>query len=718
MSTMTQTAYKTDEKKDFTPAEFVRAKTACEFVIDLTKAISRSGYYDAQHPVSHEVKKGLYDAFISALGDSAEIMLTCHNVEEQVDIHISGILEEPFNIRKLTHATTSDLFVPKLKDYFERKNLNSFVIKKQITSGHFESFIDVMSEPIAESADVAQLGDYLTKALADLDITEVSTVFKTDIVLARGKLPWRVSIILRRLAKDLKVIPMFRSATEDKMKQVKKQIVEDIIRPLHKSDLLRDLIVNCDVIVNHITHLLEIDELENMIISSLPHDAVVAVSHAVFDVYQDNKENDHEENRQRNAYLSKVLNIAARRMVAENIPETVTLFEKLYEEKIIDIDMLPEKMRFDVQSRKLAGEIISGIDSYIEKTTDVSSLQDMETLVKTFQRIMPELIRKKEWRITGRIVNALNDMGLRKADILKASPSPLDLPDAILEGAEDIFVGEYIQADKDIRDVINAVLMQLQTMCMKIINGVLQKSKDPDILKSAMDVLSKQGETARQWSLKMLDDPSQSLSTMNIALLLMPHVGQSEDSNLVKKFLKHPNGSIRGKALSAIVKLNPKDAAPPVLDALNDSEEKVRNQAAILMEHDLSLTVDSLKRLLLFLKEKLRKKDITSGDAIWLSGLIKAVGKNKDYPDKGLLEDEMIGIASDLISERKGLLKFIKSEPGREQQDILSACASVLGRIGGAKSKDFLKKLSDGDTPLSHSARQAMEEMNKHPINR
>ena len=89
-------------------------------------------------------------------------------------------------------------------------------------------------------------------------------------MLSRGKLPWRVSIILRRLAKDLKVVPMFRSATAEKMKLIKKQIVEDIIRPLNNLDLLKDLIVNCDIIVDHITHLMEIDELEKLIVSSLP----------------------------------------------------------------------------------------------------------------------------------------------------------------------------------------------------------------------------------------------------------------------------------------------------------------------------------------------------------------------------------------------------------------------------------------------------------------
>ena len=39
MATITEGGYKTSEKKDFTSDEFTKAKTTCEFVIELTKAI-------------------------------------------------------------------------------------------------------------------------------------------------------------------------------------------------------------------------------------------------------------------------------------------------------------------------------------------------------------------------------------------------------------------------------------------------------------------------------------------------------------------------------------------------------------------------------------------------------------------------------------------------------------------------------------------------------
>jgi len=723
MNTIGETGYKTDEKKDFTPAELTRAKTACEFVIDLTKAISRSGYYDAHHPISLEVKKGLFDAFKNALGSSKEIMLTCHDVEDLVDIHISGILEEPFNIRKLTHATTTDLFVPKLKDYFERKNLNSFVIKNHITPSHFESFIDVMSEPIAESTDASQLGEYLTKALADLDITEVSTVFKTDIVLARGKLPWRVSIILRRLAKDLKVVPMFRSASAEKMKLIKKQIVEDIIRPLNNFDLLRDLIVNCDVIVDHISHLMDVDEMETLMINSLHVDEVVPISSAVFDVYMKSKnenlsKKDDSALQKRCVYLAKVLEIAARRIVSENMPESLGLFEKLYENEIIDFDMLPEKLRFRIQSRKIAEYFMSEMDNYTEKSMNAETAEEIETHVTLFKRIIPEFIKLKKWDIIKTMMETLNVLMSRVKEMSTTSELLLNMPDSVFEGQEEPFADGYVHADQDSRNIMNYILMQMHSKCVDIISMIFGKCKEPDILKNVIELLSKKKELARQWSLKILDDQGQPLSMLNIALLLMVHVGQSEDVRWVEKYVKHSNASIRVKALSAIVKMNAKDAAGFVVDALSDGEEKVRHQAISLMEHDVWLTAEPLKRLLLFLKEKMSKKDISSGEATMISGLLRATGKNKDYPDKASLENEIIAMASGLMHEGRGLLKFIKSEPGREQQDILSACAWVLGRIGGIKSREFLKTISGGDTLLSHAALQAIDELNKRSLNK
>jgi len=705
------------EKKDLTPEEFLRAKTACEFVIELTKAISRSGYYDADHPVSLEVKKGLYDAFKYALGNSAEIMLSCHDAEDKVDIHISGILDEPFNINKLTRENTLGLFVPKLKDYFERKNLNSFVIKKHITPEHFESFIDVMSEPVADFNDSANLSEYLTKSLIDLSITEVTTIFKDDIVLPRGKLPWRVSIILRRLAKDLKIIPMFKEASRDRMKTVRKQTVEDVIRPLHNRELLDDLIINCDVIGSHLGQAVDSDELEQMIIGSVPVNLLLQVSEDVFEVYRESKEKSESEkdnpaHLQRCEYLAKVLNIAAKQINNAGIPDAEKFLEQLHENEIIDFDLLPEYIRLDIQTKKLAGDVISQIDSYIEKALKTSSVAEMESLMVVFHRVVPELIRQEAWPAVDWIFKAIENYSSMKGASSKNVDLFPELPDSVFEGAEEILANKYIHAEPETRIKVNDVLMKMYSVCIRTVNIIFDKCSDSNVLKSVVELLSRKGETARQWAIKILNDKIQPISMLNVALIVMKSVGQAGDAEVIRRHAKNANSSIRTRALGVMAKLNPKEAESAVIEALSDEEERVKEQAASLIERELLLSEESCGKIMLLVKSLLQKKNLSISEAGMIAGLIKAVGKSADAHHQESVENEIIVIASELLKGRTGLLRFIKSEPGKEQSEIISACVSTMGKTGGTKSREFLKGLAR-DNALSKIAHEATEEIDR-----
>ncbi|KQC07641.1 MAG: hypothetical protein APR62_06225 [Smithella sp. SDB] len=715
MKTFADNHYKSDSKKDFTPEELVRAKTACEFVIDLTKAISRSGYYDSNHPVSREVKRGLYDFFKTTMGSSSEIMLTCHESEEKYDIHVSGILNEPFNIRKLAHSDILELYIPKLKDYFERKSLNSFAIKKQITSEHFESFIDVMSEPVADLADNSKLGEYLTKSLVDLGITEVSTIFKNDIVLPRGKLPWRVSIILRRLAKDLKVIPMFRLASDDKIKQAKIQIIDDIIRPLNSPDLLGELIVNGDIIISYLGQTLETNELEKMIVDSLPAGTVVPVAEAVFNVYRTSKDvlqSDQNDLtlQQRSKYLATVLKILAGRIDSEQLPDAIELSEKLYEHEIITFDMLPEQLQFNIKCKKLACEIISQKDQYMDRILKASSIEEMESAMATFRVVIPVLIRMKEWPVISQIVNALYGSQFQKGVYVNASEFKLNLPDAVFEGSEEAFVEEYVNAEQSARDQMDEILSKMTFMCIKILETVFATCKDPGILKEAIDLISKKDDLAKQWSTKILDSPNQSLHILNTALLVIMNVGQSDDISLVKKHTKNVNPGIRTKVLDVAIKLNKKDAEVLIIEALTDEDEKVRNHAATIIERDSSFSVEFFNRLCLSIKTELaEKQDITIHEAKFIARLLKTMERDAGVL-KEYLENEILGITTDLVKGRIGFLKY-KSAPDKEHIEIIYACLSTLAAIGGHKSVKFLNTFPRSGTPLSKVARETVKKL-------
>jgi hypothetical protein len=106
----------TAEKKDLTLEERKKVKPSGEFLMDLAKAMLRSGYYSADHPGSEGAKQGLYEKFQSCLAESRQIEISKQESREKVDILITGILEEPVNVRTLVGGGMAELFVPKLRE--------------------------------------------------------------------------------------------------------------------------------------------------------------------------------------------------------------------------------------------------------------------------------------------------------------------------------------------------------------------------------------------------------------------------------------------------------------------------------------------------------------------------------------------------------------------------------------------------------------------------
>jgi hypothetical protein len=379
--------------------------------------------------------------------------------------------------------------------------------------------------------------------------------------------------------------------------------------------------------------------------------------------------------------------------------------------------MLPEELQFSIKGKELADYIISEIDMYIDKALNASSIEDMESIAITFHKVISALIRLREWSVIDQIVQAVGSFSSRKDISLNASELLLNLPDSIFEGSDEIFAEEYIHAEKDLRDQMDEILMKMTSMCIKVFSVVFAKGNDPSVLKSAIDLVSKKGDLATQWSIKILDDQSQPLPMLNVALLVIINVGHSDDINVVKKYTKHLNPNIRIRALDATVKLNKQGAEVLVIEALNDGDEKVRDRATTLIERESSLSEESVNKLRLFIKTKLlQKKDITIHEAKRLAGLLKATGKLTDSVHKEPLEDEILGIVSDLLKGRIGLLKFIKADLKEEQLEIIYACLSTLGKIGGSKSKTFLNTISRGDTILSKTAHEAIKELDKKHI--
>jgi len=390
------------EKKDLTPQERSRIKPVADFIMDLTKAMLRTGYYAADHPGAKNAKRGLFEAFRRSLGEAPEIMLTSRDTREKNDILISGILNEPVNVRTLVGAGMAELFVPKLREYFTRKGLVSFAIKKSIAAEHFEGFVDIMSDPTADRGANARIGAQLSKALAARGITAISTVFIDDIIALEMNLPWRVEMAIQRLAKDLKVLPMFRAESDDRIKQMKLQIIQDIIRPLKHPEFLKDLIINCYVIANHLEGL-ESEDVEKVIIEAFPLESLLPTSRLIFGELQQLKDKGSADPagpsiRRRFEAVKRILKWIARRLVLEDVSGAQRFLGQLYQNGLLRFEELPADVQYLVNTTRMAADVQAHPRRYAGRLLKSPTAADAETILRCFRRVVPHFMHTEDWR--------------------------------------------------------------------------------------------------------------------------------------------------------------------------------------------------------------------------------------------------------------------------------------------------------------------------------
>jgi HEAT repeat protein len=690
-----------------------KAKIVCEFTMDLTKAILRSGYYDPDHPSSKTAKLGLYDAFINSLGDAKEIMLSYKESGENTDILIMGIIDEPINVRRILGTRIAELFVPKLKEYFQRKGLESFAVKKQITPSHFETFVDIMSDPGVDIVKDAKIGEFLTNALIQHGIAEVSTVFMDDAIALERNLPWRVAITIRRLAKDLKVLPMLRNITEEEMKSLKVNIIRDIIRPLRHPTFLKDLAVNCSVIARHVANV-ETEETEQAIINAFPAELLLPTSQLIFKEFKKVKDNlsVDSENESAARYcieMKRILAIVAHRIVLEKVPEAGDLLETLYCNDIISFENLPEEIQYRVTTKQMAEDVRTNIEKYVNDAVSATSADDAAHHVKFFKRIIPELVKHEDWPILLEITKAVETTSTKSASFSSDPDLPSNPVDFIFIDSKKDLISAYKKPGAAQRQYIDEIVRRLDHLCIDILNKVLLECEIAGVRKAAVESLSQKGDMAKKWALTILNDSNQSWHIQGNALLVLGHAGNEKDVNIVKEFLKNPHPGLRIEALNALIKLQAKDAEVSILDALDGKDEEVRKNAVKALQLVSPLSRESITRLLEMIKAGWPKeKNRVPDHARYVARLIEILVTMKSPDDKEFIEDAILEVANKMLKEGKSIFKFLKSATDNDRSEIINSAMESLENIGGPKSVAFLKMVVKNKSKFSEIAQKVL----------
>ncbi len=711
-------------KREFSTGERERMKPVVEFILGLVKAMLRSGYYAPDHPGSMDAKEGIYNEFQVAVGDRPDLTLLNQESKQQSDVLISGILDDQVSLRGLIGSEQSSIFIPKFKEYFNRKSLVSFSMKKTLVLGEFNDFIDIMSDPKVDKGESGQVGGLLTNALIEKGISEVSTVFVDDMIFLEMKLPWRVEMAIQRLAKDLKVLPMFKGKSEEEIQAMKIRIVQDIVRPLREPHMLKDIVVNCHIIAKHVA-VIEAEDLEQIIVKAFPLQILIPTSKYVFEeltkIDKELKEQpDHPTLINRKEGVKRILKWVSQRVVIEGIEGSEVFFEQLYFFKILKYEELPDTVKDHVNTLTLVKEFKDNPSFYMEKFNEAVTEDDVLLLIRLFRRIMPDLLEQEEYKTLSLIVKSVQTKFALHPRLSQSSYLPLQNPtNFIWEDSIETLEERFKDEKNVLRPEVEKIVELLESIGVQLLIRVLSESKIKSIRSAAVNVLTKMGDFAILEITNILKNHSNPWYLHRNALSVISKIGGDSEVDLVASFLKHSKPRVREEALVTLSSLMGTSAEPTLLKTLRDPNLRVRRRAVVCIGQfplKSNNIIVSLSNILNMGEENVANV-IDSNQLVELKaetintlGLIGNAPISKDKRVEDLLLEVVIPDNSWLNK----LSKKVKHAAGKRDENfaIQNAAIKALWKIGTDKALPILTTLAKkGDRSLATKAKEALTQI-------
>ncbi len=234
-------------KIKFPQEDQARVEPVAAFVLSFIQALLKTGYYQGSHPGSTLAKRGLYQEWVQLEQEEREISFVIADQTEHAEIFLYGIFSEVTSLKKLFSPNMAELFIPKLRQYFERRDLMSFTLKPGIEREEFDRFIDMMTER-PTSFDINQNIAELTEKLVANQIVHVSVVYFEEMLQATLSLHWMSKMVLTRLSKDIRMVPLYQHLTEEQMVAIKLRLFRDVIHPISNTTVLKEILLHLDMI--------------------------------------------------------------------------------------------------------------------------------------------------------------------------------------------------------------------------------------------------------------------------------------------------------------------------------------------------------------------------------------------------------------------------------------------------------------------------------------
>lgn len=664
------------------PEDVKRKEVLSGFTLNLLKAMLKTGYYAPDHPGAKDAKEGLFAEFTRVIEGREELTYTRRHERGKRDVVVEGIFPEILSLSSVITPGTSELFIPKFLEYFSRQNLVSFSLKAEITQEEFEKFVDIMSETPKKELGKEELGQLLTKKILENDIFNVSTIFDVDLVGVTRKLPWRVELVITRLRKDLSLIPLFKSYKQEELEETKAKVIADIIRPLNNPQVLKDFLVNCDLVSQDLQNLGQLD-IESYVFDSLKQDTLLATIRALQEEHEKSLalleiSSENQVARSISERAKELLKKVSVRLVRENIPDGLSILLSLHSQDILSMEDLSEEAKRVVIDKKMADGFLKDENKFVQGLKNVKDGAVLERHMDQLLRITTELFQRELYPSALKIVNAVFDLSEERKlpnEFLSDATAPVTLS-RLKEG--------FLTAPKESREEIARVLSRFGLLSVPPLLEVLLQSEEKGVRNSACNTLAGLGDQAGDQLLKKLENETLPWFLHRNLITIMTRMKHGPAIPAIEKHSAHADERVRETAIESLALLQGMESEPRLLKALTDPEAKVKNRAFVLLKSLRSTHRDFVQFCLRILARREARAEEESDELQILA--CNSLTAMESIPAELRAEIEET-LSQAVAPEEKSLAKIFKKKEWKvKSPNVQAAIREVLAKIGTENS--------------------------------
>jgi HEAT repeat protein len=654
-----------------------------EFLLALIQAFLRTGYYTPDHPESQKAKAGLYENFQSLFSQRDELTFLVREELEGKNILIEGVLPEVQDLNGLMVAGMAEMYVPRFAKFLEQKDLISLTLKNAMTQTEFTSFVDVMSEPAFVDTKETGTKEKFSQTLQERNISNISYIYNEELVTARN-LPWRSQIALTRLKKDFSLVPFFSDLDLGGLKKVRKQIIQDLVRPLRNAEAIYHILMNSDLAVTEEFKEAEIDE---EVVEALADDLLMQVSQTLL----------KETSRQEETELAqgKTVTLAKQFASALNLGEVKgreSVLQEYVKHKLISAEQLPKSMQQRIRLEQLTKKFLQDSNSFLSQFDKIQDEAKYLRVARALLELIPELIRRDQYEA---VLEILDCLGRHSHENEHRSTCAGQILDEISKGETlSALKKRFLIGKMEICQTITPIFLALGGRSVPHLVPILVRSRDLLVKKNVVEIIAQIDPATIGLVLNKLNEKGSETRSMIDILRVLGEIESDEYlqplTNTLLGYLNHESPHIRVEALRVFFRIKGAEGKSIYLDLLNDPDIDVQQEAIHCLARVKSTT--ALGKFLEMLKNS---EDSPSAKTERLEAcLYKALGfyGNCELPGEGSLEDFLLATIKRQLS--LGRLSFSTIKGKAIKPETVAAICEALGNIGTSKSRKTLQKLN------------------------